>query len=281
MRLGLTTGFGTVGPPDDVAALVAHAEAVGFDSVWLTEHVVVPVDHAPRYPYTDDGRLPIGAGADLPDPLTWLAFAAAHTSRLLLGTGCLVLPQRNPVVLAKEAATVDRLSGGRLRLGVGLGWMREEAEAVGSAWEGRADRVEEGIALLRDLWSPGPAALPGGPALSLPAPSAGAVPIVVCGPSRAAARRAGRVGDGYLCGHRAPEVVADRLAALRAAATDAGRDPDAIEVTVGATPRLRTLEAMAALGVHRAFVTLPCRGAERDRAALDRLAPLVEAAAAL
>ncbi|WCO67338.1 TIGR03619 family F420-dependent LLM class oxidoreductase [Iamia majanohamensis] len=281
MRLGLTTGFGTVGPPDDVAALVAHAEAVGFDSVWLTEHVVVPVDHAPRYPYTDDGRLPIGAGADLPDPLTWLAFAAAHTRRLLLGTGCLVLPQRNPVVLAKEAATVDRLSGGRLRLGVGLGWMREEAEAVGSAWEDRADRVEEGIALLRDLWSPGPSALPGGPALSLPAPSAGTVPIVVCGPSRAAARRAGRVGDGYLCGHRDPEVVADRLAALRAAATDAGRDPDGIEVTVGATPRLRTLEAMAALGVHRAFVTLPCRGAERDRAALDRLAPLVEAAAAL
>jgi probable F420-dependent oxidoreductase len=279
VKLGLTTGFGTVGPPDDVATFVAHAEEVGFDSVWLTEHVVVPVDHAPTYPYTHDGRLPIGAEADLPDPLTWLAFAAAHTSRLLLGTACIVLPQRNPVVLAKEAATVDRLSAGRLRLGVGLGWMREEAQALGSPWAGRGDRVDEGIAQLRDLWAEGPSDLPGGPAHSLPSPAMpGGVPIVVCGPSEAAARRAGRLGDGYLCGHRDPDVVAERVATVHAAAADADRDPAAIEVTVGATPRPRTLERLAALGVDRAFLSLPCRGRDRDRAALDRLAPLVEVA---
>lgn len=276
IRVGLTTGFGTVGPPEEVAAFVRHAEEVGFDSLWLTEHVVVPVDHAPAYPYTPDGRLPIGAGADLPDPLTWLAFAAAHSTRLLLGTACVVLPERNPVLLAKEAATVDRLSGGRLRLGVGLGWMREEAEAVGTEWAGRGARVDAGIARLRELWGPQPAPTAAGPAHSLPAPArAGGVPVVVCGPSEAAARRAGRLGDGWFTGHRDRALVADRLAALRAAAEDAGRDPALVEVTAGAAPQPRALEELAALGVHRAFFTLPCRGADRDRRALDKLAAVV------
>lgn len=276
MKVGLTTGFGTVGAPDEVAAFVRHAEEVGFDSVWLTEHVVVPVEHAPAYPYTADGTLPIGATADLPDPLTWLAFAAAHTTRLLLGTACIVLPQRNPVLLAKEAATLDRLSGGRLRLGIGLGWMREEAEAVGTGWAGRAERVDEGIARLRELWGPQPVAFPGGPAHVLPVPTgAGGVPIVVCGPSPAAAARAGRVGDGYFCNHRDRAVVAERVATVRAAAIEAGRDPAAIEITVGSAPQARALAELADLGVDRAFFTLPCRGPDRDRRTLDKLAPLV------
>lgn len=276
IEVGLITGFGRLGPPDEVAALVRHAEDVGLDSLWLTEHVVVPLEHAPTYPYTPDGRLPIGAGADLPDPLAWLAFAAAHTSRILLGTACVVLPERNPLLLAKEAATVDRLSGGRLRLGVGLGWMREEAEAVGTGWAERGRRVDEGIARLRELWGEAPALTAAGPAHSLPRPArADGVPIVVCGPSDAAARRAGRLGDGWFTGHRDRDVVAARLAVLRAAATEAGRDPGAVELTAASAPHERALEELAALGVHRAVLTLPSRGLDRDRRALDKLGALL------
>lgn len=269
MKVGLTTGFGTVGRPEDVAAFVRHAEDVGFESLWLTEHVVVPVEHAPTYPYSPDGRLPIGADADLPDPLTWLAFAAAHTSTILLGPACLVLPLHRPAVVAKQAATVDRLSDGRLRLGVGLGWMEEEALAVGSPWAGRGRRVDEGIDELRAYWS-GAAS-----ARSLPAPEGGTIPVHVCGPSEAAVRRAAVRGDGWFCGHRDPSVVAGRLAVLDVALADAGRTRADVEVTTGAPPRAATLDALAALGVDRVFFTLPCRDPDRDRTALDKLATLI------
>lgn len=274
MKVGLTTGFGTVGRPEEVAAFVRHAEAVGFESLWLTEHVVVPVEHASTYPYSPDGRLPIGAEADLPDPLTWLSFAAAHTSSILLGPACLVLPLHRPAVVAKQAATVDRLSGGRLRLGVGLGWMEEEAVAVGSSWSDRGRRVDDGIDTLRACWS-GPTDTPAGPAHSLPAPAGGTIPVHVCGPSEAAVRRAALRGDGWFCGHRDPAVVAARLALLSSALDAAGRARAEVEVTTGAPPRAATLEALAALGVDRVFFTLPCRDPDRDRAALDKLARLI------
>lgn len=276
MRFGVLTGFGTLAAPAEVAALVAHVEGLGFDSVWLTEHVLFPATYAPAYPYTADGVAPIGAEADLPDPLVWLAFAAAGTTRLLLGTACIVLPQRRPAVLAKQAATLDRLSKGRLRLGVGLGWMREEAAAVGSSWADRARRTDEGIAALRALWGEQPVALPGGPAFSLPRPATpGGPPIVVCGPSHAAAARAGRLGDGWFSFLRDRPVLAGRLATLREAAAAAGRDPSTIEVTAGAFPHPRGLDQLAGLGVDRAVFTVPCRGLDRTRRQLDKLAALL------
>src|SRR4051812_28826199 len=141
MRYGVVTGFGLRQDPAGVVALVETAEAVGYDSVWLTEHVVVPEHYESPSPYAVKGEMPIGVGADLPEPLTWLAFAAARTTTILLGTSCVILPERNPLHLAKQAATLDLLSGGRLRLGVGLGWCREEAEAVGTEWTDRVPRA--------------------------------------------------------------------------------------------------------------------------------------------
>ena len=276
MEFGVLTGFGTLDPPADVAVLVRHIEALGFDSVWLTEHVVFPATYEPAYPYTTDGVAPIGPEADLPDPLVWLTFAAAHSTRLLLGTACVVLPQRNAAVLAKQAATLDRLSEGRLRLGVGLGWMREEAEAVGSVWAERARRTEDGIATLRALWGSQPVLLPTGPAFSRPAPTTpGGPPLVVCGGSHAAAARAGRVGDGWFSYLRDRPVLAGRLATMRAAATEAGRDPATIEVSAGAFPHPRGLAELADLGVDRAVFTVPCRGLDRTRRQLDKLATLL------
>src|SRR3954465_1554387 len=173
-----------------------------------------------------------------PDPLAWLSYVAGITSSIRLVTGMLVLPQRNPVVLAKETATIDFLSGGRLSLGVGLGWFREEFTAVGVSFEDRVARFEESVEVLRMLWSGGGSykgryhrlrdvrchprpARPGG------------IPIIMGGHSVAAARRAGRLADGFC-----PAVAdpAPLFAECRRAAAEAGRDPGDVTLIPGAAP---------------------------------------------
>ncbi len=132
--------------------LAQAAEAAGFESVWTVDHVVIPAEYRSVYPYDPSGRI----GPDdtsFPDPLIWLTYIAAATSTLRLGTAILILPERNPVLLAKELATLDALSGGRVILGVGVGWLKEEYEALGVPWEGRGPRGEESIGAMRALWS--------------------------------------------------------------------------------------------------------------------------------
>ena len=119
---------------------VQHAEEIGFDSLWAVEHVVVPAGYQSQYPYSPTGRMPGTEDSDMPDPLVWLTYAAAVTTTIKLATGILILPERNPLVLAKECATIDRLSGGRLMLGIGIGWLKEEFEALGIPWERRTAR---------------------------------------------------------------------------------------------------------------------------------------------
>ena len=156
--------------------------------------------------------LPVHAGrqdarraedAPLPDPLIWLAYVAAVTSQIRLATGILILPQRNPVVLAKELATLDHLSGGRVELGIGVGWLEEEFDALGVPFAGRGRRTDEYVGALRALWSQDRASFGGeftrfDECIVRPQPANGAIPIHVGGDSPAAARRAGRLGDGFL-----------------------------------------------------------------------------------
>jgi len=130
----------------------ALAEELGFESLWPVEHVVMPAAYASRYPYDASGRMPIPDAA-IPDPLIWNTWAAAATQRLVVGTAILILPQHNPVVLAKTLASLDVLSGGRVILGIGVGWLREEALAVGSDFRSRGRRTDESIDVLRALWS--------------------------------------------------------------------------------------------------------------------------------
>jgi len=276
MRFGVVTGFGPRAEASAVRSLLGTVEDAGYDSVWLTEHLVVPQHYDSPYPYAVSGDMPIGVGADLPEPLTWLAFAAACTSRLLLGTSCVILPERNPLHLAKQAATLDLLAEGRLRLGVGLGWCREEAEAVGTAWDDRGPRAEAAIEALRLLWT-GEAVRYQGPGLDFPpvvcrpTPAGGdGIPIVICGPTTRAAARAGRMGDGYFTNHRDPEVLQRLLDALRRAADEAGRDAEAIEITVGASPSSRTVERLEAMGVHRMIWPVPTRDPARVERQLNR-----------
>src|SRR5262245_52651748 len=147
--------FANTGPfatPAGAAALADAAEQAGFDTLWTVEHVVVPQGYASAYPYSSDGRMPAPEDADFPDPLVWLAWVAARTTTIRLATGIVILPQRNPAVLAKEAATLDVLSGGRFMLGVGIGWLEEEFRVLGAPWKDRVARTEEYVAAMRSLW---------------------------------------------------------------------------------------------------------------------------------
>ena len=124
--------------------LVQAAEEAGFESAWTVEHTVVPEGHASQYPYSPDGRMAGGAfDFPLPDPLIWMAYVAAHTHTIKLGTGILILAQHSPVVTAKQVATLDVLCGGRVLLGIGVGWLKEEFDAIGASFHDRAARTDE------------------------------------------------------------------------------------------------------------------------------------------
>jgi alkanesulfonate monooxygenase SsuD/methylene tetrahydromethanopterin reductase-like flavin-dependent oxidoreductase (luciferase family) len=130
--------------------LVQAGEAAGFESAWTVEHIVIPHGYQSAYPYTVDGKLLCGEGDFvLPDPLIWMAYVAAATTRINLATGILILPQHNPAVCAKQVATLDALSGGRVRLGIGVGWLKEEFDAIGVPFDDRGRRTDDDIAAMR------------------------------------------------------------------------------------------------------------------------------------
>ncbi len=249
--------------PTAVEAAVA-AEQAGFESIWTVEHVVYPDDYASAYPYSADGRMPALPSTPIPDPLIWLAYIASVTSKIRLATGILILPERNPVVLAKELATLDHLSGGRVELGIGVGWLKEEFDALGIPWERRGARTDEYVAAMRALWASDGASFDGEFASftrvsSNPKPPGGAVRIVVGGHSRAAAERAGRLGDGLFPGKGSPGELAELMDIARQTAAAHGHDPAAIELTAGAPGGLNkdpagALDELAAVGVSRVVV---------------------------
>jgi probable F420-dependent oxidoreductase len=273
--------FANAGPwalPEFAASLAETAEGLGFESLWTVEHVVVPEGYGSAYPYSRSGRMPGPEEAPIPDPLVWLSWIAARTSAIQLATGILILPQRNPVILAKEVATLDVLSGGRAILGVGVGWLKEEFESIGVPFEERAARTDEAIAALRALWTEDSPAYHGryfdfAGAKSYPHPARpGGVPIVVGGHSPAAARRAGRLGDGFFPARGDPDELGGLIAEMRAAASAGGRDPDAIEVTCGGARDLDRARALAAAGASRLTIAPPAFDPRGLREGLERYA---------
>ena len=240
MKLGVLPRFheSVITDADWVRAFGALCEEVGVESVWSVEHLLVAVDYEPRYSYSADGRMPGAPGTVMPDPLEWLAYFAACTSTVKLGTSVVVIPLHAPLVLAKRVATLDALSGGRVIFGVGLGWQVEEYQGVGVPYEERGARADEAIEVFRALWADDPVSFTGpftrvAPSSVLPKPAQGAgLPVVVGGSTPAAARRAGRLGDGFFPYVISPEDFAARIEEIRATAVEHGRDPDAIELTV-------------------------------------------------
>jgi probable F420-dependent oxidoreductase len=263
VRFGLAFASSIGIDGDDALEICRRAEAAGFESVWGGEHVVLPTTIDSRYPYTSDGKIPAQPDTPIPDPLIWLAFAAAAAPTLRLGTCILIVPQRNPLVLAKELATLDRISGGRLELGLGVGWLKEEFDALGVEWERRGARNDEYVAAMRALWA-GPHAEFHGefvdfpPVTCSPRPVQSSIPVIVGGDTDAAIGRAVRLADGYFPGEGDAERLGGLLRRLREAAERAGRDPSSIEINAMFGRQMREpergLEEMAALGVDRVMV---------------------------
>jgi probable F420-dependent oxidoreductase len=265
-----------------VATLARVLETAGFDSLWVADHIVLPREIRSRYPFAADGRATWATDTPYVDALVALALAAAATERVRLGIAALVLPLRNPVELAKQAASIDVASGGRLELGVGAGWLAEEFEALGVPFRARGARLEEWMRIARDCWTGTPAGrasehyvLPAG-ILCLPTP-AHPIPMLVGGHSPIALRRAGRLGDGWLAqqaaGELDPAELARCIAVIRQARDDVA-PPRVVLRIVESLDRAELvaaqLDELAAIGVDEVIVDVPADG-DGAAAALETL----------
>ena len=265
MKFGMM--FANVGPfvqPDEAAFLAQTAEAAGVESIWTVEHVAVPAGYQAQYPYSADGKMPGPENSPIPDPLIWLAYVAAATSTIKLGTGILILPQRHPIYVAKECATLDVLSKGRLILGIGIGWLDEEFQALDIPFGERTTRTEESCQALRVLWGPGAKPFKGehyawDAIESNPKPvQEGGPPIVVGGHVNGAARRAARIGDGFFPLKTEGGRLEELLAVLGDECAKVGRDPAKIEITTSSPGNdLDAIKRLEDKGVSRLAIGPP------------------------
>ncbi|MDQ1462533.1 MAG: hypothetical protein QOI08_4017 [Actinomycetota bacterium] len=253
MKLGLFgVNMGPSSAPDDLVVTVQAAEAAGFDSVWAGEHVILPDPQAPPSPMApQDAAL---------DPLLALAWAAAHTTTIRLATGIVILPQRNPVVLAKEIASLDVLSGGRFTFGIGVGYLEPEFRAIGADFENRGAVTDEFVEAMQHLWHDEHPEYHGRFADfagvdAYPRPVQRPIPIVYGGHSNPAYRRAVARGHGWYGFAMKPDDVAACLAGLRAAAAHVDRPAELGPLEITVTPRVRltpeVVATFAELGVDR------------------------------
>ena len=229
-----------LGRQTDAATLINFAQAVeqaGFASGWVSDHVCWPDDITSKYPYTEDGSFAPASDLGWLDPIGTQLFVAAQTSTLKLGFSVLILPYRQPVTTAKQLATLDVLSNGRLILGCGVGWMREEAEILGMPWDRRGARADEQLQLMHTLFTSAQPSFDGEfyqvPQVGFePKPVQQPIPIWVGGASPAAFRRAARYGNGFHAAFQPLPVVVEEWAAVREEAQRIGRDPDAFTLSL-------------------------------------------------
>jgi probable F420-dependent oxidoreductase len=252
MRFGVH--LPNIGPGADRRGLLEvarQAEQLGYDCVWTSDHIVVPQGIESRYPYNDSGDFPVAPGTGWIEAISALTFVAAVTERVRLGTSVLVLPYRNPVHTAKQLACLDVLSGGRLVLGAGAGWMREEFEALEMPFDKPGARCDEQIALMRTLWTEDRPSFegrfyryPGADFAPRPAQKP-CPPILIGGHHEIALKRAGRLGDGWHAAFLEPGELGSHYQRVRQYATEAGRNPDDVILSARVRPGL-TPEASAA-----------------------------------
>jgi probable F420-dependent oxidoreductase len=272
---------------DWLKAVATETEERGIDAIWIPEHVVQFGDYESRYPYSPDGKIPTGPQSGMLEPFTTLAFLAASTSSVRLGTAICLLAQRNPVYAAKEASNLDWLSKGRVDLGIGVGWLREEYEAVGVPWPKRGSRTEECVEVLKTLWCDDVSSYKGEfydlPACSMyPKPVQDPHPPVhFGGESDAAISRAARIGQGWHTFGRLPADVPAVLETLNRELGGCGRTRAEFQVTV--SPYLHPVDpAMvdqyAETGIDQLTLMLMAFSASDIAAALDALEPCFERA---
>lgn len=270
MKFGIRMPVPPYGPIENgtyIARFAQLVEELGFESVWSIDHALMNVAYDSKYPYKKGGRTPLPAEGSMPDPLILLSYLAAVTNRIRLGTAMLVLPQRHPIILAKELATLDRYSEGRLTLGVGVGWVREEVEVLRQNFGDRGRRCDEWIEILRALWTQDIAEWEGeyfsfSGVVSSPKPQQeGGVPLMIGGHTDFAARRAGRFGDEFYPHWSVegpnPDEFRKLHATLSEEAVRAGRDPGDIGITLTGTTHRQPAELCAELGAERCVILPP------------------------
>jgi probable F420-dependent oxidoreductase len=269
MKIGISgIGMGRGARPRTLQVVAENAERLGFGTLWAPEHVVLFDHYASAYPYSADGRFLAAGTTSLLDPFVALTYVAAHTSRIRLATGICIVPQRNPLVLAKVIASLDRFSGARLALGVGVGWASEEFAALGVDFARRGDRTGEYIAAMRRLWGDDHSSFSGEfvnfkDARCYPKPARGAqTPIIFGGESVPALRRVARYGDGWFNVNLGDADLAAKLTRLDTLLAEHGRSRDAIEIIVSPYQQKVTMDRLKRyrdLGVNEIipFVRMP------------------------
>src|SRR5215468_7745325 len=265
--------------PVDVAVVARQAEALGFDSLWVGEHPIMPVYSTSPFPGSSDGRIPDSYGWSL-DPFVTLARASAVTKTLRLGTGITLVPERNPLLLAKEVATLDYFSKGRFLFGIGAGWNKEETEIMGGNFAHRWTQTQEAIEAMKALWANEAAEYHGTyynfPLVrSFPRPvQQPHPPIFLGGVAQQVFKRIVAYGNGWMPTRSTPELIRQGRAVLNELALEAKRDPASITVLAYIAPAERpVLEALAEAGADAAVVRLE---GESEAAALAQLEQLAQ-----
>jgi probable F420-dependent oxidoreductase len=285
MKIGLFVPLANpFATPELITTMATEAEARGFNSLWVAEHVVLFDDYASKYPYSANGKIPAGGDSGILEPFTALAFMAAVTSTIRLGTGICLVPQRNPVYTAKEVATVDWLSNGRVDFGIGIGWLAEEFAACGVPFPRRGERTREYIEVMRRLWEdpisehhgefydmPGLRQYP--KPVQQPHP-----PIHFGGESDAALKRVADVGQGWYGFNLLPDEVPERLTFLEKLLSNNGRSLNDIEVSVcpylkGAEPD--AIKRYADVGVDQVILLAFALDIDSLKSTLDDLATAI------
>jgi len=283
MKIGVQTAFSAAIPPSLIAEMGRVVEARGFHSLWLPEHVLFFREYASRYPYSEDGRIP-GDPDGVMEPITALSFVAAHTERIRLGTGICIVPQRNPVYTARQVADLDYLSGGRVDFGIGVGWLREEFEALGVPFARRGARTEECLQVMKTLWCDEVSRFEGEffqlpPCLQNPKPvQKPHPPLVFGGESEAAFRRVARLGQGWFGYGFDPDGLAQALASLDAALEREGRSRSELQIHV-TPPHIHfddgSVDRYRELGVDQLILPLFARDEDSLQRRADKLARLL------
>ncbi len=278
MKFGLVPINIGVAAPEQMIATAQAAEEVGFESVWTFEHVIVPVDYQSKYPYDKTGKMAAAPETPFVDPLIALTAIAAHTKTIRLATGVNIVAQTNPLLLAKQIASLDFFSGGRFMLGAGIGWLQEEFTAMGVPFERRGARFDDYMVAMRKVWSGDVVkhesdflSWHGFKSYPLPVQKPG-VPIIMGGRAGKVYQRIAKHGDGWFIPGAKPDELPAMLADLRAACEAEGRNYDEIELTTIWGPRGGgdSLKVLEDLGIARVVTVL-------DGSGIDSITAIAEA----
>jgi len=270
MKFGLIPVNVGVQAPEHVIGLAQLAEEAGFESVWTFEHAIVPVDYQSKYPYSPSGKMGADPETNFVDPLIALTAIAMATKNIRLGTGVNIVSQTNPLMLAKQAASLDFMSGGRFMLGAGIGWLEEEFKAMGTPFERRGARFDDYMVAIRKVWAGDVVehesdfvSWHGFKSYPLPVQKPG-VPIIMGGHTGKIFERIAAHGDGWFIPLNKPDEIAAALDKLKAACAEIGRNYDEIELTSFWNPKLGpdSLKFMADLGIERVVAFTAALGSD-------------------